>query len=129
MIETLLKCCAAAILCAVCGLLVKKSNPEYSSLLAAASVCAILLVCAELSAQIKKVFETLEIYFNAGREGIAPLLKCTLIACITRFSSDICRDSAQTAAASALELTGTVCAAAVSAPLIITILKTIGEMI
>ena len=58
-----------------------------------------------------------------------PMLKCLGIAAASRLGADLCRDASQAALASAVELAGTLCAVAVSMPMIFTMLTTIGGLL
>ena len=58
-----------------------------------------------------------------------PVLKCVAIAIITKVTAELCKDASQGAAASAVELAGTVCAMSAAMPLIMSMLKMIGGMV
>ena len=60
---------------------------------------------------------------------IAPIMKCLAIAIVTRIASELCKDSAQNAAAAAVELAGTVCAVSTVMPLLMSVLKMIGGLV
>lgn len=127
--ELILKCCAAAILCAAACLLIKKANPELSFALGAAGSAIILIAALKLSDGIGELMQSAKALIGPVSAEIAPMLKCVGIAAVTKFTSELCRDASQSAAAGSIEAAGTICAAAVSAPLIISMLKLIGDMV
>ena len=100
--ELMIKCAGAGILSAVCVLLLRRSNPEFSFALSAATVAVLEL---------------------------RPVLKCLGIASVSRFGADLCRDASQGAVASAVETVGSVCALAVAAPVLLSLLTTIGGLL
>lgn len=51
------------------------------------------------------------------------------VAIVTKLASELCREASQSAAASAVELAGTLCAFSVALPLIMSMLKMIGGMV
>ena len=48
---------------------------------------------------------------------------------MTRVTADLCKDASQNAAASAVELAGTFCALGIIMPLLLTMLKMVGEFL
>lgn len=127
--ELIIKCSAAAIVASVTSLLIKRRNPEMSFALTAAAVCVVLIAAMRFAGTLSSVSRTVRTYIGNSDAQMIPLLKCLGISCVTKVTTDLCRDTAQSALASSLELAGTVCAAAVSAPLINSLLRLIGEMI
>lgn len=104
--------CAAG---CVLALVIKKSNPELSLAL---SVLAASLVTAMGASLLQDVLELAELARSTSGLSsaiVTPVVKCIGLGCITRLGSDMCKDSGQSAAASALELVG--CAAALSTAL------------
>lgn len=124
-----MKAAAAALLSAVFGLLIKRHNPEGALLLGAA--CAIGILTASLGildglTSLRKLLRQL-----CGEKGAgfaAPILKCLAIAIVSRFSADSCRDASQNAAASAVEFAGAVCSLVTVLPLLLSVLKTLGDV-
>ena len=72
------------------------------------------------------LFLTFENEFGISLGKISLLIA---ISFITKLGSDVCRDASISSAASALELTGILCAALVSMPMLVNMLKMIGEML
>ena len=73
--------------------------------------------------------QTVQRIFGVSETLIKPVLKCVAVAIITKMTSDLCKDSSQAAAASAVELAGTVCALCIIMPLLMSMLTAIGGMI
>ena len=71
----------------------------------------------------------LEKMLGAGGDLLlAPIVKCLAIAIVTRFATDLCRDASQNALASAVEMAGTACAMTAVLPLLLSVMKMIGEL-
>lgn len=124
--ELIIKSAAAALTAAAVGLLIKKSNPEISLLLGACTTALIAAAAMGFAKGIKELSQTVQNIAGGSATLAAPVLKCLAVAIITKLSADLCKDSSQTAAASALELAGSICAMSIAMPLIISVLKMIG---
>ncbi len=127
--EIIIKCAGAALLCCVVCLMIKKANPELSLALSAVTAAMILLAGLKLADGIGEIAATVRTLLGTGKSQIVPMMKCVGIAAITKLSAELCKDASQSAAAASIEIAGTICAAAVSAPLIISMLKLIGDMV
>ena len=127
--ELAVKCAALAIFSALVSLMIRRMNPELSFALAAATVVVLLLASAALLEKTIASFREAEKIFADTSIQMRPMLKCLGIAAASRFGADLCRDASQGALASAVELAGTLCAAAVSIPMIFTMLTTIGGLL
>lgn len=113
----------------IIGILLKRINPELSVVLSICAVAVILLAAMSFAEVLQDLIATVKKLIGDTDILIEPILKCVAIAMITKITSDICKDSSQGAIASAVELTGALCAMAVSAPLLINVLKLIGDMV
>lgn len=127
--ELAVKCAALAIFSALVSLMIRRMNPELSFALAAATVLTLLLASASMLEKTIASFREAETIFADASIQMKPMLKCLGIAAASRLGADLCRDASQTALASAVELAGTLCAVAVSTPLIFTMLSTIGGLL
>lgn len=127
--EVIVKCTAAALVSCACSLLIKKGNPEYS--FALCILVATIIVASAMTAL--KAAESLISYardmLGASSTLIGPVLKCVGISFVSKFGSEFCKDASHSALASALELAGSACAAAVAMPLVISMMKMIGSML
>ena len=127
--ELAVKCAALAIFSALVSLMIRRMNPELSFALAAVTVVTLLLSSASLFEKMISSFREAEKIFADTTMQMRPMLKCLGIAAASRLGSDLCRDASQAALASAVELAGTLCAVAVSMPMIFTMLTTIGGLL
>ena len=127
--DIMLKCAAAALTATVICLLIKRTNPEMSMLLSAGAIVVIMTAAMGFARSITELASMVKAMTEDGDVMIVPVLKCVGIGAITRISSELCRDAAQSsAAAAAVDMAGTLCAIGVSMPLIISMLKLIGGM-
>ena len=109
-------------------LIIKKTNPEISTVLALA-ICAVIVgMTMKVFSSVTEVLDLVELESGFSSAYMAPILKCVGIGITARIGSDICKDSKQEAVASAVEICGAVCALYVSLPLIKTMLRMIGEL-
>ncbi len=127
--ELLLKCTALAMFSAISTLLIRRINPELSLAISAAAAVVILLSAAMLLRELTESMKELEHVFGSQIVQARPILKCLGIALISKFGSDLCKDASQSALAAAVETAGSLCAAAVAMPMILTLMTTIGGML
>ena len=127
--ELLSKSAATALIVSVLGLLLKKRNPEWTLMLGALAAAGILIASAGMLDGFRQLRDALRGLTDSGELLVEPVLKCLAISLITRFSVELCRDSAQNSSAAAVELAGSVCALSVVMPLLISVLKMIGGLL
>ena len=116
--EIVIKIAALTVIASVLSVVLKKDSPEISFMLIAAAVCiAIFCLSDILSEMIGFLLGVME---DAGVPAAIPaaMLKTAGIAVIARLAADMCKDSGQQAAATAVELAGGVSALYVALPLI-----------
>ena len=127
--EVISKAAAAAICACVLSLIIKKTNPELSVLMSLTVICVVLSAALSAVEGAFGVISEVKSGLAEYREYLIPVMKCAGIGIITGCVSRLCRDCAQSAAASAVELAGTMCAAAAAAPMINAAMKLIGGLI
>ena len=127
--EIIAKCTFAAVLVSAVSLIIKKHNPELSMILSTGLSAMILAASFSMLNSFKELVNYAVDMLGASSTLVRPMLKCMGISYISKFGADICRDSSQNSAASALELAGTFCAAATAMPLVLSTLKLIGTLI
>jgi len=127
--ELLIKCAALAIFSAVSVLLIRRVNPELALLVSAAAAVVILLAGMTLLRELTDSMKAVERIFGSQIVQTRPILKCLAISAISKLSADLCRDASQSALAAAVETAGSLCAAAVALPMILTLMTTIGGML
>ncbi len=123
--DVLLKASAVAVIGAVLGLVLKKNTPEISLLLAMGVSCAVLSLAVSLLGDVLDFITSLTDLTEMSSASISAVMKAVGIGIVTRLASDVCKDSGQSAAASSVELTGTVAALFVALPLMETVLEMI----
>lgn len=124
-----MKCAAAALLATAICLLIKRTNPEIAMLLSAGTIVVIMSAAMGFARSITELAAIIKTMTEDSDVMIIPVLKCVGIGAITKISAELCRDAAQSSAAAAVDMAGTLCAIGVSMPLIVTVLKLIGGMV
>lgn len=127
--ELLFKSAAAALSAAVFGLLLRRKNPELTSLLSVAAIAVLLIAALRWAMPFRELSETVRTMTDGKETLLAPVLKCVAAAVVTQITADLCRDASQSALASAAELTGTLFALGLSMPLIVSMLKMLGGLL
>lgn len=127
--ELIVKAAALALTAALIGIVLRRTNPELSLLLSICTVVLIMGAALGFAKSFTELAQTVQRIFGVSETLIKPVLKCVAVAIITKMTSDLCRDSSQAAAASAVELAGTVCALCIIMPLLMSMLTAIGGMI
>ncbi|MFB0919668.1 MAG: stage III sporulation AC/AD family protein [Oscillospiraceae bacterium] len=126
--ELIIKAVVIGLAGAVLTLIIKKTNPELSTLLTLTVCMVIVGMSMKIFSSITEVLNLVELESGFSSTYTAPILKCVGIGITARMGSDICKDSGQEAVASGVEICGAVCALYVSLPLIKTMLRMIGEL-
>lgn len=126
--EVILKAVAAGVVGVVLTLLVKRSNPELSTVLSLAVCGVVLWMAMSLYSSVREVLELARLGTGFSSAYTAPVLKCVGIGIAARLGSELCKESGQSAVAASVEICGAVCALYVAMPLIKTLLKMIGEL-
>ena len=127
--ELITKVSAAAICASVLSLLVKKTNPELSVLMSLAVISVIVFAGLSAAEGVTEIIDEVKTVLADCADYLLPVMKCTGIGIVTGCASRLCKDCAQSAAASAVELVGTMCAAAAAAPMITAALKLAGGLL
>lgn len=127
--ELILKAAALALTAALIGIVLRRTNPEMTLLLSICTVVLIMGAALGFAKSFTELAQTVQRIFGVSESLIKPVIKCVAVAIITKMTSDLCKDSSQAAAASAVELAGTVCALCIIMPLLMSMLTAIGGMI
>jgi stage III sporulation protein AD len=128
--ELMLKAAAASLLSAAIALLIRRHNPETALMLAA--ITALCILAASLG--VVNGFQALrdQVRRMLGEKSellLTPLVKCLAISVVAKFAAEMCRDSGQNAVCAAVEMAGTACALSTVMPLLLSVLKMIGELV
>ena len=127
--ELILKAAALALTAALIGIVLRRTNPEMTLLLSICTVVLIMGAALGFAQSFTELAQTVQRIFGVSETLIKPVIKCVAVAIITKMTSDLCKDSSQAAAASAVELAGTVCALCIIMLLLMSMLTAIGGMI
>ena len=127
--DVLLKTEAVAVIGAGLGLVLKKNTPEVSLLLAIGVSCAILGFASVLLEDVLDFINSLSELTEIPSASVSAVLKAVGIGIVSRLASDVCKDSGQSAAASSVELAGTVAALFVALPLMKAVLEMIRSLL
>ena len=127
--ELIAKVSAAAVCACVLSLIIKKTNPELSMLTSLAVISVTVFAGLSAAEGVRGIIDEVRSVLADCGEYLLPVMKCAGIGMITGCASRLCRDSSQSSTASAVELVGTMCAAASAAPMITAALRLIGELV
>ncbi len=124
-----MKAAALVLLSACAALLVRRTNPELGLALSVAAVCVVLLLSLTMLGALSTLRDTARRVYGVSEVYLLPVIKCCAAAILARLSADLCREASQSAAASAMELLGVLCALASAMPLLTSMLSVIGELL
>ena len=117
MAADILKICGVGVLCAFCGMILKKMNGELAPLL---RVCGGVLIFGALVGTLTEILSALEgSFLSEETVTYANLMKKALgIAIVTKISSDVCRDTGESAIGGCVELGGKLIILSLCLPLV-----------
>ena len=127
--ELLVKCAALAVFSSFTALMIRRINPEMSFALSAVTAVVLLLAGSSVMDELLRALRETQQIFGTSAVELRPMLKCLGIALASRFGADLCRDASQSALAAAVETAGTLCAAAVAMPVVLSLMTTLGGML
>ena len=127
--ELIYKAVAAAVTTAVIILLIKRHNPELSTVLSICAVAVILLSSMGFVMELKALINSAVRFSGTSEIYITAILKCLAVSIITKLGADICKDASQAALASTVEFAGTVCAISITLPLVKGMLELVRKMV
>ena len=118
-----------AIVSCVLIVVVKEYRPEFALIITiVAGVVVLPLILTRFSAVLTEL-KTISQKAGIKTEYMVIMLKGLGICYLTQFSSDMCRDFGQTSLASKIELSGKITLAALSIPLLLSIVEIINTML
>lgn len=118
---------AVGIISAMIAVTVKKWRPEFAAAIGIAAGVGILFFMADSLKSVISGFEEI-----IERSGISPdfirtVIKLTGIAYITKFATEVCRDSGENAIAAKVELAGKIAVLVITLPILSSFLNLITE--
>lgn len=127
--ELIFKVSAAAVAVSLIILVIKRQNPELSTLLSLTAVVIILMAALPFLKELKDLIHRTKMLSSGMEIYISTMMKCLAISIVTKVSTELCKDANQAALSSAVELAGTICALSLVLPLVLNMLSLIGEMV
>lgn len=123
------KVAATGLIAAVCAMTIRKQTPELAILLTICAGALILLFCSGALTAVTQFMDELVEVGGLSPGIVAPVLKATGIAIITRLSAEFCKDAGEGALATAVETAGAVLALLVVLPLMSAVLDLLSELL
>lgn len=125
----ILKIAALAISGVMLALMLKQVKPEYSIVIGmAVCICIFIYVLSKLQV-VLGYLKQLEEILHVDSMYLDIVLKMLGITYITQFASDICKDAGYSAVSNQIELFAKVSVLFLSFPVLMTLVKTIGEVL
>ena len=117
------KIAAAAMVVAVCGLVLRKQTPEISLVLVLFG--AVLIFGQSIGAirEINNMIQQLRQISGLSPAVVTPVIKTVGVAILTRFAAEICKDTGEGGLAACVETAGTAAALLLTLPLLKTVLS------
>lgn len=119
------KLSAVALMGTVLSLSIKKQSPEFSLLIGISTGVLIFFMIASPAMEVLSLLKELGEKAGVKTAYIGIVLKVIGIAYIAQFACEICTDAGERAIASKVELGGKVLIMAVSAPMILSLMRLI----
>ena len=120
---------AAALLGALCAVVLRRETGELALLLAIATSLIVLTKAASGCGELLALLGQLAEMANISDTLLSPLLKIMGIEVLTNLAGHICRDAGESGIAATVELAGAVCALYTAIPVIQAVLVLIEELL
>lgn len=120
---------AIGVTAALCALLLKKYTPELAFSLALAAGCVLLSLALGWMEELTALLSELGDRAGLAPELLAPVLKVTGIALVSRWAAALCRDAGQNGLAAFVETAASALALLVCVPLLEAVLEAITELL
>ena len=127
--DSILKLAAVAVTAALCTTVIRKTAPEVSMVLALAAGALILASSLQAMNAVVDVMEELSDKAGISTALLAPVLKTTGIAVMTKIAGEVCRDAKEGGLAAFLDIAGSAAALLTALPLLKTVLSMITELL
>lgn len=110
-------------------MLIKRHNPELSTLLSICAVVVILLSALGFVMELKELIRSAVRFSGTSEIYLTAILKCLAVSIITKLGAELCKDASQAALAATVEFTGAVCAIGIALPLVRSMLELVRNMV
>lgn len=127
--SVIIRVAGAAIVAAVCAMVVRKQVPEIGLLLSACAGVMILLFCSDAFSSAVALMDKLIDASGLSSAVVTPVMKVTGTAIVTKLAADLCRDAKEGALASVVETAGSVLSLWIVLPLISAVVELLTGLI
>lgn len=125
----IIKIAILGIVGALLGIMLKGQKKEYELfLMLGVSLCIFYFIITKLKLVVS-VINRMQDYVNLDTSYIAILIKMIGITYVSEFSANLCKDAGYQAVAGQIEMFGKLSILAISMPVILVLLETIGEFL
>ena len=125
----IIKIAVLGIVGALLGIMLKGQKKEYELFMTlGVSLCIFYFIMSKLKLVIS-VINSMQDYVNLDTSYIAILIKMIGITYVSEFSANLCKDAGYQAMAGQIEMFGKLSILAISMPVILVLLETIGEFL
>lgn len=125
----IIKIAVLGIVGALLGIMLKGQKKEYELFMTlGVSLCIFYFIISKLKLVIS-VINSMQDYVNLDTSYIAILIKMIGITYVSEFSANLCKDAGYQAMAGQIEMFGKLSILAISMPVILVLLETIGEFL
>lgn len=118
-----------AIIATILAITVKEQKPEFSILISIVTGSIIFAVLSSYLHSIMVILSDISDGINLDLSFIGIIFKIVSIAYISEFSSHVCKDAGENAIAAKVELAGKILILFSSAPIILSLLEMLSELI
>lgn len=125
----MLRLAAIAVTAALCAAVVRKGAAELGLVLALAAGAVLLNAALEALTAAVSLMELLAETAGLSPAVVAPVVKTTSIAILTRLAAELCRDAKEGGIAAFVETAGAACALCAALPLLETVLAMVTELL
>lgn len=125
----IIKIAILGIVGALLGIMLKGQKKEYELfVMLGVSLCIFYFIITKLQLVVS-VINRMQDYVNLDTSYIAILIKMIGITYVSEFSANLCKDAGYQAVAGQIEMFGKLSILAISMPVILVLLETIGEFL
>lgn len=113
-----IKIVAVSICAVLISQVVRKQNPELSSLICLMAGIVILMTAVSLMSEVSYVWDIISRMSGISSSVYSPLMKCVAISILAKIAVDVCKDAGSAYLASTVELCASIAALICSLALI-----------
>lgn len=118
----MLRLAAIAVTAALCAAVIRKGAAELGLVLAMVAGAILLSASLDALSAVRELMNLLSDTAGLSPAVVAPVVKTTGIAILTRLAAELCRDAKESGIAAFVEMAGAACALCAALPLLETVL-------